>query len=173
MRPYLRWLANALLAGIAVAMLAHGPIAQLEHYHEFADTRGLFGIANASDVLSNAGFAVVALWGLIALWPHRREQALERGWPGHALFLAALFLTALGSSFYHLAPDNDRLLWDRIPIALACAGLLAAVHAETHEGRAAARRARSGSPSPSRSRCTWRPRRPSSATIASSRPSAS
>jgi hypothetical protein len=42
-------------------------------------------------------------------------------------------LTALGSSYYHWAPDNQRLVWDRIPIALACAGLLAAVHAETHE----------------------------------------
>ena len=43
----------------------------------------------------------------------------------------ALVLTAIGSSFYHLAPDNARLLWDRLPIALACAGLLAGVRAET------------------------------------------
>jgi hypothetical protein len=43
------------------------------------------------------------------------------------LFLVGLFLTALGSSWYHLAPDNARLVWDRVPIALACGGLLAGV----------------------------------------------
>lgn len=46
------------------------------------------------------------------------------------MFLVGLTLTALGSAFYHLAPDNLRLVWDRLPIALACAGLLAAVRAE-------------------------------------------
>lgn len=29
-------------------------------------------------------------------------------------------------------PNNDRLVWDRLPIALACAGLLAGSYAETH-----------------------------------------
>jgi hypothetical protein len=47
------------------------------------------------------------------------------------LFLISLVLTAIGSSFYHLDPDNSRLIWDRLPIALACAGLLAAVYAES------------------------------------------
>ena len=50
------------------------------------------------------------------------------------MFLIALTLTAAGSSYYHLAPDNARLVWDRLPIALACAGLLAGVRAETHAG---------------------------------------
>ena len=45
----------------------------------------------------------------------------------YRLFLTGLFLTALGSTWYHLAPDNARLVWDRLPIALACAGLLAGV----------------------------------------------
>ena len=38
-----------------------------------------------------------------------------------------MFLTAFGSAYYHLAPDNARLVWDRLPIALACGGLLAGV----------------------------------------------
>src|SRR6185369_5256246 len=53
------------------------------------------------------------------------------GWPGYLLFLASLVLTAIGSAYYHWAPDNARLVWDRLPIALACAGLLSAVWAET------------------------------------------
>ena len=49
--------------------------------------------------------------------------------------VASLFLTAIGSAFYHLDPSDMRLVWDRLPIALACAGLLAAVRAETHSHR--------------------------------------
>jgi len=127
----LPWMLTLLLA---LAMLVHGPIAQLPHYHDFADTRSWLGLPNAADVLSNAGFALVGIWGLIRLWPQRRHPALKEGWPGYAIFLVALVLTAAGSSYYHLMPDNDRLVWDRLPIALACAGLLAAVRAETRPG---------------------------------------
>lgn len=116
---------------IVFAMLLHGPIAQPAHYHEFADQRGGFGLSCVADVLSNAGFALLGLWGLVSLWPKRGEPALKAGWPGYCLFLVALTLTAFGSSYYHLAPDDARLLWDRLPIALACAGLLAGVRAET------------------------------------------
>jgi hypothetical protein len=133
----MRWIPATVVALVAAAMLLHGPIAQLEHYHEFADTRAFLGLPNAADVLSNLGFALVGLWGFVALHNHRHQPGLEAGWPGYRIFLAAITLTALGSSFYHLAPNNDRLLWDRLPIALACAGLLAAVRAETHAPRSA------------------------------------
>jgi hypothetical protein len=106
-------------------LLAHGPIPQLAHYHEFADESKLAGVSHATDVLSNIGFAVVAGWGLLRLWPMS-----SAGRHGYRLFLAGLLLTAFGSGFYHLAPDNARLVWDRLPIALVCAGLLAGVRAE-------------------------------------------
>lgn len=113
-------------------LFAYGPIAQLDHYHEFADQSYLFGISHAADVFSNIGFALVALWGMLKLWSARKNSALNAGRYGYSLFLIALLLTSLGSSYYHLAPDDIRLIWDRLPIALACAGLLAAVRAETH-----------------------------------------
>jgi hypothetical protein len=128
-----RWIPLGVLVVAVAAMLVHGPIAQLEHYHEFADNRALFGLPNAGDVLSNVAFALVGLWGWWALRAKRHDPRLEGAWPGYLLFLIALTLTAFGSSYYHLAPDNGRLMWDRLPIALACAGLLAAVHAQTHE----------------------------------------
>lgn len=118
-----------LCAGLGLVL--YGPIAQPEGYHEFADRRGLFGVPNAADVLSSAGFAIVGLWGLARLWPARGHRALSAAWPGYGLFLIALALAAAGSAFYHLAPDNARLVWDRLPIALACAGLLAAVRADS------------------------------------------
>jgi hypothetical protein len=118
----------------ALAMLAYGPIPQLPHYHDFADRRSWLGLPHAADVLSNVGFALVGLWGLVGLWPKRHQPQLAPGWPGYVLFLAALILTAAGSSYYHLVPDDARLVWDRLPIALACAGLLAAVRAESRPG---------------------------------------
>jgi len=39
-------------------------------------------------------------------------------------------LTTLGSSYYHLAPDNARLVWDRLPMAVGFMGLLTALFAE-------------------------------------------
>jgi hypothetical protein len=124
-KHFARWIPAGLVLLVAVAMFLHGPIPQFAHYHDFADSRAWLGIPNAGDVLSNVAFAVVGLWGFWALRDKRHR---------YRLFLWAVVLTAFGSAFYHLAPDNDRLLWDRLPIALACAGILAAVHAETHAG---------------------------------------
>jgi hypothetical protein len=112
-------------------LLAHGPLTQTAGYNDFADHSVLLGIPHAADVLSNIGFALVALWGWIRLHPVREHAAIREGWSGYRLFLLSLGLTAVGSAYYHLAPDNARLVWDRLPIALAAAGLLAAVRAET------------------------------------------
>ena len=43
---------------------------------------------------------------------------------------SALILTAWGSAYYHLAPDNARLVWDRFPIMIVFMALLAAVITE-------------------------------------------
>lgn len=113
-------------------LLAYGPIAQLPDYHEFADRSSFAGIPHAGDVLSNIGFALVGIWGWLSLQPAASRAFMRDSWTGYRLFFLGLILTALGSGFYHLAPDNARLVWDRLPIALACAGLLTAVRAETH-----------------------------------------
>jgi predicted membrane channel-forming protein YqfA (hemolysin III family) len=133
-----QWAPLAVLALAAAIMAAHGPIPQLAHYHEFADARTLLGIPHAMDVLSNAAFAVVGLWGLRRIHEPAVRTRLGGAWTGYALFMVALVLTAAGSSYYHLAPDDARLVWDRIPIALACAGLISGVHAQTHDARHAA-----------------------------------
>jgi hypothetical protein len=119
---------------ICLAMLIHGPIAQPADYHRFADDSRTGGIPHAADVVSNLGFAVVGLLGWFALWSRRKEAAIRMAWPGYALFLIGLVLTAAGSGYYHLAPDDARLVWDRLPIGLACAGLLVGVRADTLPG---------------------------------------
>ncbi|HZZ94729.1 MAG TPA: alkaline phytoceramidase [Usitatibacter sp.] len=131
----MRLLPAAVLAVAVIALAWHGPIAQPPHYHDFADARPWLGIPHAADVLSNAAFALVAAWGA---WRLRRRGVRERlgaALPGYVLFVGALALTALGSAYYHWAPTNARLVWDRLPIALACAALLEATWVQAYRPR--------------------------------------
>ena len=133
-KPWIKHAPTIITVGMTVILAVYGPIAQPVHYHEFADQSVVSGIHHAADVLSNIGFALVAIWGWLALRPRRASDQLRAGWPGYRLFLIGLFLTAFGSGYYHLAPDNARLIWDRLPIALACAGLLVGVRGDTQPG---------------------------------------
>lgn len=121
-KPSMVWLAAAVFA---VGLVLHGAIPQWASYHDFADRRALLGVPNAADVLSNLPFLVIGLWG----W--RRCSALH--WRAFALAVAC---TALGSGLYHWAPDNTRLVFDRLPIAWACALLACIIAAERLEPRA-------------------------------------
>lgn len=137
MPRFLHSLPVLLTLALIAAALTYGPIAQPAGYHGFADHSQRFGIAHFADVVSNLGFLLVAIWGLVVLTPARHHAAVADGWAGYRLFLGALLLTALGSSWYHLAPDNFRLVWDRLPIAMACGGLLAGVWGDSrrHDSR--------------------------------------
>ena len=115
----------AILAGmLALALLAHGPIAQWAEYHAFADTRAWLGVPNAENVLSNLPFALIGLWGCV----------VARGLPWRA-FSVGLIATAFGSALYHWAPDNAALVADRLPIAWACAALSCALLSERVDAR--------------------------------------
>jgi hypothetical protein len=107
------------------------PIPQPLSYHNFADHRGWLGIPNFGDVVSNVPFAIVGIWGLIFLFARNSAEFIDprERWLYIVMF-AGLILTAIGSGYYHLAPDNARLVWDRIPIMIVFMALLAAVIAE-------------------------------------------
>ena len=116
--------------GRVIALALHGPIAQWADYHAFADTRAWFGLPNAENVLSNLPFALIGLWGLHAL--AAATGASRYAW---RVFAAAVFLTAFGSAAYHWAPGNGALVFDRLPIAWACAALTFALLAERVDPR--------------------------------------
>jgi len=101
-------------------------VPQPSGYHDFADHRMLFGIENFLDVASNVGFLLVGLAGLwIVLRRRTRFEFASERWP-YAVFFVGMVLTALGSSYYHLEPDNERLFWDRLPMTIAFMSLIAA-----------------------------------------------
>ena len=116
-----------LFAAAVGAAFAASPIPQDPAYHRLADGRAVFGIPNALNVLSNAPFVAVGALGAWALRPAGVPfvDARER-WPW-AVFFAGFGLTGFGSAYYHLAPDNTRLMWDRLPLAVALMGLFGAV----------------------------------------------
>jgi hypothetical protein len=112
----------------AVVVLACGitltlkPIPQPAWYHHFADARELLAVPNALNVFSNLPFFLVGLWGVHAVLRDKTQPFPQR-WAWTTLF-AGLALTGLGSAYYHLAPDNQRLLWDRLPMTIVMAGIV-------------------------------------------------
>jgi len=124
-------LAPAIL--IAIIALLLPPIPQPLSYHNFADHRAWLGIPNFGDVISNAPFAIVGLWGLIVLATPHKSNFLESRQRWLYVVMFASLLTALGSGYYHLCPNNARLVWDRVPIMIVFMALLAAVIAERRD----------------------------------------
>lgn len=110
------------------------PIPQDQTYHNFADHRDMLGIPNFLNVVSNAPFILVGALGLTFLW---RQGAQSQGpftnpgerWAFLVLF-AGVGLTGFGSAYYHLAPSNATLFWDRLPMTIAFMSLFASIIAE-------------------------------------------
>jgi hypothetical protein len=126
------WLFPSLAAVVGIAALLLPRTPQPLSYHHFVDQRSVLGIPNFGDVASNILFLVAGLWGLAFLASKSgREQFLEtrERWPYFLVFLG-LVLTAFGSAYYHLAPDNSRLLWDRLPMTVVFMPLVAAMIGE-------------------------------------------
>lgn len=120
------------LLGAAILAAALAPrIPQDPAYHRMADTRALAGIPNALNVVSNAAFVLVGALGLASLRRGGGARFLEAGerWP-YAVFFGGLVLTGLGSAYYHLETGNERLVWDRLPLAITLMGLFAATIVE-------------------------------------------
>lgn len=109
------------------------PLRQDQSYHEFADDRVLFGIGNAADTLSSLVFVAVGMAGLLFLWRRRQGAGcfeIPSEMRAYWILFGAVVATGLGSAWYHQAPDDARLVWDRLPMAIAFMSLLAAVITE-------------------------------------------
>ena len=106
------------------------PIAQDASYHNFADQRLLWGIANFFNVFSNLAFVLVAIYALLSFYPLTAGRYRAEIHYLYFLFYVAVGLVALGSGYYHLQPDNQSLFWDRLPMTMAFMLLFAVIVAE-------------------------------------------
>ncbi|MGI9449447.1 MAG: hypothetical protein ACR2QH_02145, partial [Geminicoccaceae bacterium] len=132
----------SILIGLLVASFAGlfllEPIPQDPEYHRFADTRSRFGIPNFSDVVSSVGLALVGALGLLAVLGAKRRTIFTQ--PADARPYVVIFigvcLISVGSAYYHWAPSNERLLWDRLPISVAFMAFCSAIIADRIDAKA-------------------------------------
>lgn len=128
---------SSLLWGYGFALLVMAlimpPIAQSQLYHTFADQRSFLGLPNFWNVASNLPFLLIGAAGMIFLQTKKQVDRREDSTGIYTAYQWVFFSTLLvfpGSVWYHWSPDNDSLLWDRLPIAVGMMALLAAVMLE-------------------------------------------
>lgn len=103
----------ALLA--CLSLLFINPIPQDIAYHNFSDKRAVLALHNVWNVLSNLPFIIVGLVGL-ARYSGLMVSASRAG---YLVLSVGVILVGFGSSYYHLNPTNETLLWDRLPMTVA------------------------------------------------------
>lgn len=125
------------LSSVVVLLVAaiFPPTAQPLVYHQFADQKLFFGIPNFFNVVSNLAILLSGILGLLFIF-RSYQSTIQYGfinkaecWPYLVVFLSVV-ITGFGSAYYHWAPDNTSLLWDRLPIAIGVTALLAAALVE-------------------------------------------
>lgn len=101
------------------------PIPQDPAYHDYADQRVFLGIPYFWNVVSNLPMFFIGLYGLrqAILYFNRRPAGVARWIP--MVLSCGIFITCFGSAYYHWAPSNHTLLWDRLPMTLMFMSLFA------------------------------------------------
>ncbi len=111
-------------------IVTHGPISQDDTYHLFVDTREIWSVPNFWNVATNIPFAIVGLLGLSRLRVPGRLGILDETRMAYTLLFFGTLLVSIGSSYYHLEPNNRTLVWDRLPMTIAFMALFSIIVSE-------------------------------------------
>ena len=95
------------------------PICQDTNYHHFADRNEYFSIPNFWNVVSNLPFLVIGAMGMIFVAFKSKGLIVEVLRLNYFVFFFGILLTGIGSSYYHLNPNNHTLVWDRLPMTIS------------------------------------------------------
>jgi hypothetical protein len=115
-KKYRNWIIGGLFLAVMGILLTIDPIPQDPNYHNFADKRSFWGIANFWDVVSNIPMGFIGIYGLtlsLRNWRHRPDLVAKLI---PTVLCIGMFSVCFGSAFYHLAPTNTTLVWDRLPM---------------------------------------------------------
>lgn len=107
------------VAAVAGLFSTVDPISQDPAYHFFADRRAALGISNFLNVISNLPFVVIGGMGMRLVAAYKNKERLGKLTPLYFGFFAGVFLIGFGSGYYHYRPDNQTLVWDRLPMTIA------------------------------------------------------
>jgi hypothetical protein len=128
----------ALFVVVVSVVLMLEPVPQDPNYHRFADSRSFLQIPNFNDVVSNLGFALAGVIGVLVVLGRTRSDSFAHPTDArpYLIFFVGIALVSVGSAYYHLAPSNERLFWDRLPMSVAFMSISAAIVADRIDGRA-------------------------------------
>lgn len=104
-------LASITIIGIAI-VFSMNPIVQNIDYHNFIDSKTIFNIPNFNNVISNFGFILLGCFGFIKTITTNKKSNLLY------FLLGGIFLTGIGSGYYHWHPNNTTLVFDRLPMVI-------------------------------------------------------
>ncbi|CAN1120964.1 hypothetical protein LINPERPRIM_LOCUS1029 [Linum perenne] len=123
------WLA-AFLCWICL-MLVTPTIPLSNKHHLFADKRNFVGIPNTLNVITNFPFLVVGVVGFVL---SLRGFLLNISLPGElfgwVFFYGGMVAVAFGSAYYHLKPEDGRVMWDTLPMIIAYSSLFSSFMVE-------------------------------------------
>jgi len=127
-----KWQSALLLVvgfGTVFAVATVDPVPQDPLYHVFADQRSLLGVTNFLNVMSNLPFLLfgIAGWRIISDHEETVTPTTKLAW---IVFFFGITLTALGSGYFHLQPNNDTLVWDRLPMTISFMSLVSIIVSE-------------------------------------------
>ena len=137
-RKALALLAASIIPVIGVFFFVD-PYPQPAEYHDFADAREILGVPNFWNVMTNLPFLIFGLAGLRLILVDRRLVFLPGLRFAYIVLFTGITMTAFGSGWFHLAPRNDTLYWDRLPMTIAFMPLFAIVIGEHVSERLATR----------------------------------
>lgn len=100
---------------------------QPQDYHHFADNRELFGIPNAMDVITNVFFVFVGGLGIFEILNRQKTLLTRKSW---LWFFISILIIAPGSAYYHWAPNDMTLIWDRLPMSMGFMAMYVALCSE-------------------------------------------
>ncbi|MGZ5601361.1 MAG: ceramidase domain-containing protein [Methylobacter sp.] len=120
----------AIIVAATIVIFSFDPIAQDQAYNNFADRRRIFDIANFFNVLSNLPFVIIGIMGIRLVALQKAIGGLAELQSIYLTFFIGVFLTGFGSVYYHYQPDNQTLLWDRLPMTIAIMALFSAIAGE-------------------------------------------
>lgn len=105
-----------------------GPIAQNEAFHNFVDDQTIVGIKNFHNIITNIGYLIVGMIGVIDYF--RKDTRYSLSW---IFFFISVILIAPGSAYYHDTPNSTTLVWDRLPMTFAFMSLTSVVLCELYK----------------------------------------
>lgn len=95
------------------------PVCQDVNYHHFADRNEYFSIPNFWNVVSNFPFLIIGGWGILFVAFKCKSLIVDTLRINYFIFFLGIFLTGIGSSYYHWNPNNHTLVWDRLPMTIS------------------------------------------------------